>query len=119
MRIQLPERWNYTVDETFFHLNDLGGLLLSSAELKGHNQAAHAYKSPRWFPARALCAEVIDAPQSINGTFITVMRCECCQGSCESWIYLTTLNFEQLQPVSFHTPSPIFNFQLHEIHDKI
>lgn len=78
MRIQLPERWNCTADESLIYLNDLGGLLLCPAEPKGHSQAGDGYTSPRWFTGST---EVMDAPQSIDGTFITVVRCECCRGS--------------------------------------
>lgn len=77
----------------FLSLKWLGRLLSHPAELKGHHQAADAYKSQRWFIARADCA-VIDALQTINGTFLVVMRCECCQGSWESWIYPTILDSE-------------------------
>lgn len=104
----------------------LGRLLSRPAELKGHHQAADAYKSQRWFIARAGGADVIDALQTITGTFLALMRCECCQGSWESWIYPTILDLNSFIKWAFSRSQPPFltfsckRFQVYELqHDEI
>lgn len=92
------------------------------AELKGHSPSADAYKSQRCFPARAGCADVTDALQTVSGMVLMVMRCECCRGH-ENLEFLrlasTPSSFTRSEVSRPQLPFLTFScmrFQIYELH---